>query len=183
MDSLQFAWDMTLGFFQMMIIFWPFTVVIVGTMLIRLGIYLYKRHRYSKAGIADIDKLNGKEFEEYLEVFFKKLGYQVHRTPYQGDYGADLIIRKDNIKTVVQAKRYTRSVGVKAVQEAAAAKDYYRGDKAMVVTNSYFSQQAKKLASATQVELWDRECLVSRLLTVTTAPKPPAMPAPKPHQP
>lgn len=167
MDSLQLAWDMLLGFFQIMLLFWPVTAVIVGAMLIRLGVYLYKRHRYTKAGIADVDRLDGKQFEEYLEVFFKQRGYQVQRTPYQGDFGADLVLRKDNVKTVVQAKRYKSTVGVKAVQEAVASKEYYRCDKAMVVTNSYFSNQAKTLAKANQVELWDRDQLVAHLLTLS----------------
>ena len=133
--------------------------------LVRGGIYLYKTRRYAKAGITDVDTLSGKEFEHYLEVLFKKLGYQVQRTPYQGDYGADLVLRQGDEKTVVQAKRYTRKVGVKAVQEAVASKQYYHCDKAMVVTNSRFSRQAQTLAKANQVELWDRDDLVSRLIS------------------
>jgi restriction system protein len=74
------------------------------------------------------------------------------------------VIRQADEKTAVQAKRYTRRVSVKAVQEAVAAKDYYHCDKAMVVTNSYFSRQAEALAKANRVELWDRDALVSRLL-------------------
>jgi restriction system protein len=34
----------------------------------------------------------------------------------------------------------------------------------MVVTNSYFTPQAESLAKANQVELWNRDTLVSRLL-------------------
>ena len=165
MDSLQLLWDIVLALVQIMLTFWPITAFVILMALVRGGVYIYKTRRYAQAGIADIDKLSGKEFEQYLEVFFKKLGYQVQRTPYQGDYGADLILQQGNKKTVVQAKRYKRSVGVKAVQEAVASKDYYRCDKAMVVTNSYFSRQAQTLAKANQVELWDRDALVSRLLS------------------
>lgn len=92
------------------------------------------------------------------------------RTPYQGDYGADLVVRKDGFHSVVQAKRYNRSVGVKAIQEAVAAKEYYQCNQAMVVTNSYYSQQAKKLASANNVELWDRDKLVTLLLSLAQPP-------------
>ncbi len=164
MDALQLLWDMVLALVQLMLAFWPLTALVVLMALVRGGMYLYKTRRYAQAGIAEVDKLNGKEFEHYLEVFFKKLGYQVQRTPYQGDYGADLVIRQGDEKTVVQAKRYTRRVSVKAVQEAVAAKGYYHCDKAMVVTNSYFSRQAEALAKANRVELWDRDALVSRLL-------------------
>lgn len=75
------------------------------------------------------------------------------RTPYQGDYGADLVIQKADRQTVIQAKRYNSNVGDKAIQEAVAAKEYYKCNQGMVVTNSYYSQQAKKLATANRVEL------------------------------
>lgn len=77
----------------------------------------------------------------------------------------NLVLRQGDEKTVVQVKRYKRSVGVKSVQEAVASKEYYHGDKAMVVTNNYFSRQARTLAKANQVELWDSDDLVSRLLS------------------
>src|SRR5690606_4943814 len=116
-------WEMVLALVQVLWFVWPVTVFIIVMVLIRVGAYIYKNRRYAKAGIADVDKLNGEAFEEYLEVLFKQLGYQVKRTPYQGDYGADLVLRQGDEKTVVQAKRYKRSVGVKAVQEAVASKE------------------------------------------------------------
>lgn len=164
MDSLRLLWEMALALFQVLWLMWPVTAFIIILLLTRGGVYIYKARRYAKSGIADIDKLSGKEFEQYLEILFQKLGYQVKRTPYQGDYGADLILRQGDEKTVVQAKRYKSSVGVKAVQEAVASKEYYQCDKAMVVTNSYFSRQARTLAKANQVKLWDRDELVARLI-------------------
>jgi HJR/Mrr/RecB family endonuclease len=44
-------------------------------------------------------------------------------------------------------------VGVKAIQEAVAAKGYYDCMKAMVATNGFFAQQAIELARRNQVEL------------------------------
>jgi restriction system protein len=110
--------------------------------------------------------MSGKTFEKYLEVLFEKLGYRVERTRYVGDYGADLVTSKDGIKTVIQAKRYKSKAGVKAIQEAVAAKGYYDCSKAMVVTNNFFTQQAIELARRNQVELWDRNKLVAALLSV-----------------
>jgi restriction system protein len=57
-------------------------------------------------------------------------------------------------------------VGIKAVQEAVASKGYYSCDKAMVVTNSYFTNQTKTLASRNKVQLWDRKMLVKNLLEI-----------------
>lgn len=164
MAFLQFLWEMVLAIGQLYGAMWPLAVLLVFMLLVKVGAYLHRRRRYAQAGIADIDYFNGKEFEQYLEALFKKLGHQVQFTPYQGDFGADLVLQRGDQKTVVQAKRYNRRVGVKAVQEAVASKDYYRCDKAMVVTNSYFSRHAETLAKANRVELWDRDTLASRII-------------------
>lgn len=125
-----------------------------------------RKKRLAASGIADIDTMDGKALEQYLEVLFSKLGYKVERTRYVGDYGADLITRKDGVKTVIQAKRYKKAVGIKAVQEAVAAKGMYDCTEAMVVTNSTYTRAAIELARANRVALWDRDRLVETLLRV-----------------
>jgi len=89
-----------------------------------------------------------------------------------------LVVRKDGSRIAVQAKRSSKNVGVKAVQEAVASKGYYDADSAMVVTNRYYTVQAKELARKNGVSLWDRDKLVRVLLQMdashasseTTAP-------------
>ena len=150
---------------------WPLWALIVIVALGKLAYQLWEKQRLAKSGIDDIDNMSGKTFEKYLEVLFEKLGYRVERTRYVGDYGADLVTAKNGVKTVIQEKRYKGKAGVKAIQEAVAAKGYYDCSKAMVVTNSFFTQQAIELARRNQVELWDRDKLVSALLSVKeTAP-------------
>ncbi|BBF41577.1 hypothetical protein lbkm_0257 [Lachnospiraceae bacterium KM106-2] len=100
--------------------------------------------------------MSGIHFEHYLAYQFRKLGYRVKVTPPSGDFGADLIIRKWGRKAVVQAKRYQGSVGIKAVQEAIGAREYYKAKQAIVITNSYYTSAAIKLAKASNVVLWDR---------------------------
>lgn len=151
---------------QLLVSVWPVTLLVAAMFLAQIGTRLYQNHRLAKSGITDLDKLDGLDFERYLEILFKKLGYQVRRTPYQGDYGADLILQRGEEKTAVQAKRHRSAVGVKAVQEAVAAKEYYSCNKAMVVTNSRFTPQARTLAKANGVVLWDRNELVKRLLAL-----------------
>lgn len=152
---------------------WVFLlVVVIGKLLYRL----WEMKRLAASGIDDIDNMDGKTFEKYLEALFKKLGYRVERTRYVGDYGADLVAWKNGIKTVIQAKRYKKKVGVKAIQEAVAAKGYYSCEKAMVVTNSFYTKQAAELARANGVELWDRNDLVKALLSVKNVNTPETMP-------
>jgi len=105
----------------------------------------------------------GIDFEKRLEVLFNDLGYKGKRTPASGDFGADLVIENNKGRTVVQAKRSSKAVGVKAIQEVTGSKAYYNAGHAIVVTNNIFTQQAKKLANMNCVELWDREILISKL--------------------
>lgn len=111
--------------------------------------------KYLNYGFNKLNSLTGEEFEELLKAYFRKSGYKVELTPKSGDYGADLIVRKNGEKIIVQAKRYKGSVGISAVQEVIGAREYYKGSKALVITNSYFTPAAKELAGKTKVKLWD----------------------------
>ena len=114
-----------------------------------------------KNKIGDFRDLSGYEFEEYLKNLFELLDYTAVQTSLSGDQGADLILSKDDEKIVVQAKKYNGKVSNKAVQEVAAAKNYYDADRAMIVTNSSFTKSAIELAFSNDVELWDGRKLKS----------------------
>jgi restriction system protein len=107
-----------------------------------------------------VDRMSGHAFEEYLGSLFLALGYRVKIIGAKGsDYGGDLVIELNGVKTLVQAKRYRSNVGLSAVQEVAAAKVHYGCQHAMVVTNSMFTRAAYNLARTNGVELWDRKKL------------------------
>lgn len=102
------------------------------------------------------DEMTGVEFERYSAELLSENGVQiVEETPASGDFGADFIILLDGERTVLQCKRYSRPVGVKAVQEAVAAMPYYKCVGAAVITNSTFTRQACELAEESGVILWD----------------------------
>lgn len=124
-----------------------------------------KRNRINQSGILEVDKMTGIQFEQFLMVRYSKMGYKVKETPTTGDFGADLVLSKDATKIVVQAKCYSKSVGIKAVQEAFSAKEHYKSNEAWVVTNNYFTKAAKKLAESTNVRLIDRDQLIHILLS------------------
>lgn len=109
--------------------------------------------------MSQIDHLTGVEFENYLKALFEFMGYKVMLTKATGDYGADLIIEKKGKKTIVQAKCYNHTVGVKAVQEIISATAHYKINEAMVITNNYFSREAENLALESGVTLTDRVVL------------------------
>lgn len=135
-------------------------LVVILAFALCVGIYrVYKKRRENRlknSTLKDIDNMSGEEFEEFLEIVFRDMGYKTMLTPVTGDYGADLLIKKKGVKTVIQAKRWKSIVGVEAVQQVVASMRYYKATDAMVITNNYYSQNAINLAKVNNVRLWDR---------------------------
>lgn len=115
-----------------------------------------KRQELKASGIRDVDTMDGFQFEHYLVELFKSHNYSVKKTPNTNDFGADLLLKKDGKKIVVQAKRYKGNIGIKAVQEIIGAKSYYKAQGAWVVTNSKYTKSAIELARKSNVRLIDR---------------------------
>jgi restriction system protein len=135
-----------------------FVVAILASVIIIL--YLRRRRKLISSGIAEIDKMSGTMFEQLLLESFRKLDYKGKTTQEYGDYGADLLLVKDDVKYVIQAKRWNQKVGVKAVQEIVAAIKHYKADRGMVITNNFFTKNAEHLARSNNIELWDRTKLI-----------------------
>ena len=133
---------------------------------IRILLYCVKRLRLAGSSLRKIDKMTGEEFEAYLGLLYDRKGYKVRYTPASTDYGADLLLKKKGIRTVVQAKRYKNPVGEASVQQALSGKGYYDADQCVVITNSYFTPAAEALAERTGVTLIDRELLGTKWMYV-----------------
>lgn len=126
--------------------------------------YLHDIKEEKKINKLDIHNvISGDDFEKFLKELFLRLGYHVALTQQTRDQGADLIIEKELVKIVVQAKFYGSTVGNKAVQEVIAAKSYYDADSCMVVTNNTFTSSAYELAKANKVRLVDGDELNSMI--------------------
>lgn len=126
--------------------------------------------------IQDTDNMEGHKFEYFCADVLRKNGFEdVRVTPGSGDSGADIIAKKKDINGfityVIQCKRYSDKVGVKAVQEAYFAKSRYGGMIAVVLTNNYFTKQAIEDAQSTGVRLWNRDAL-SKLIKSAYPTKP-----------
>ena len=118
------------------------------------------------SNILEIDRMDGFQFEKYLKVLFEKQGFKVEKTKNRSDYGADLVMKNGSKKIVVQAKRYTKAVGIKAVQEVIGAVAYYQAQEAWVVTNSTYTKSAVDLAKKSGVKLIDRTQLMTFVSSV-----------------
>ncbi|MCK2018837.1 restriction endonuclease [Peribacillus frigoritolerans] len=117
-----------------------------------------------QSGIHEVDRMKGSEFEVFLQFLLQSHGYQARVTKGSGDYGADLVLDMPGKKIVVQAKRYSKKVGLKAVQEIVSAKSYYKADECWVITNNYFTAPAMKLGNSNDVLLIDRDELIEWML-------------------
>ena len=111
-----------------------------------------------------LNSLSGSEFESLLRRLMEAMGYRVQSTGGVGDQGGDLIANKGGERILIQAKRYTGSVGNAAVQEAVAAKNHYDCTAASVATTGEFTREAIELAKTNQVQLVGREELQQKLL-------------------
>lgn len=109
---------------------------------------------------SDYDTMSGVEFEKYCAHILYLNGFsQIKITPASGDHGIDILAEKDGITYAIQCKCYSDNIGNAAVQQAHTGKSLYHKDIAVVLTNRYFTQQAKEEAQALGVKLWDRDKL------------------------
>lgn len=109
--------------------------------------------------INEVDQMDGIAFERLLGDLYTQMGYEVTYTKASGDQGADLLLTKGGERKIIQAKRYKDDISNTAVQEAVAAKAFYKIPHTAVATNRYFTKGAKDLAAANGVELIDRDIL------------------------
>ncbi len=136
------------------------TAIIVGIVLVSaVGVLLCRQFRIS-ARRRELDTMDGFDFEYYCADLLAADGFvDVKVTRSSGDYGVDILAEKDGVTYAIQCKRYTRLVGVKAVQEAYAGRDYYDRMVGAVLTNQYFTKPAVQAARKLKILLWDRDYL------------------------
>lgn len=104
-------------------------------------------------------------FERACEEALRSAGFEVHSTPATGDYGADLIAFKDGIGYAIQCKDTRKPAGIRAVQEAVAARRHYYTDYAVVCCSGGFTHAAVELATSNKVVLCLAEHLVRDIET------------------
>ena len=108
----------------------------------------------------EIDLMEGHEFEQYCANLLEEHGFQeVEVTKGSGDFGVDVLAQREGISYAIQCKRYDGPVGVHAVQEVYAGRDYYDCMVGVVMTNQYFTAPAVEVAQKLKILLWDRDYL------------------------
>ncbi len=132
---------------------WAAVVFMIAAAVFILYRLWRRRHR-----VLTIDEMEGLEFEKYCADVLQYNGFHhVRVTNASGDYGADILAERDGITYAVQCKCYDHPVGISAVQEIYAGRDYYDCMVGVVMTNQYFTGPAINMAEKLNIMLWDRE--------------------------
>lgn len=114
--------------------------------------------------IEDLLELSPREFEKYIGELFNHLGYSTEVTQYVNDKGIDIVMYKDDIKYVVQCKRYKGTVGSPEIQTFLGALNHANADKGFFVTTGMFSFEAEKMAEQHPIQLINRVDLAKLIL-------------------
>jgi HJR/Mrr/RecB family endonuclease len=99
------------------------------------------------------DDMTPNEFEYYCAQELRRAGWDARVTLQSRDQGVDVVAVKNGTRVVLQCKLYSRPVGNKAVQEAAAARAHEQADVGIVVSNHRYTQDAEALAQTNRILL------------------------------
>ena len=101
-----------------------------------------------------------REFERLICELFERMGYDAELTLYVSDYGADIIAKKDEDIVVIEVKKFQKKlVGSPEIQKLLGSMFKYKANKAIFVTTSEFTEQARELERTAPIELWNRSKL------------------------
>jgi restriction system protein len=108
----------------------------------------------------DLTRMTPTEFEHFVRQLFEARGLEGWPTERTGDDGVDaVVINRDPMVgglTIVQAKKYTRVLGVNHIRELVGAMDEKRAGRGILVTTSWFASGCWTKASENgRVELID----------------------------
>jgi len=118
----------------------------------------------ARLGITNnFSNLSPYEFEHFVAKLLREMGYSTKVTQKTGDYGVDIIARKNNDTYAVQCKRFQEGnlVSNRDIQRILGARHIINANKCIFVTTSKFTKQAIQQAKGSPIELWDKEILHS----------------------
>lgn len=119
----------------------------------------------------EIYNISPREFEIIVAEIFKQQGYEVELTPETRDGGCDIIATKSiggiPFMLLVECKRYAKGnpVGVSLVRSLLGVQEDRKANKAILVTTSRFTKEAKDFANRQQhlISLMDINDLIQIL--------------------
>lgn len=138
--------------------------IILGVVVLFVIVIILRLLQKKNNAAHFFEDMEGHEFEHYCAGLLEQRGFvEVEVTKGSGDYGIDILAEKEGVTYAIQCKRYAAPVGVRAVQEAYAGRDYYDRMVGVVMTNQYFTTPAVEAAKKLKILLWDGGYLESML--------------------
>ena len=132
-------------------------LMLIAALLIFVIIILILYIVFHKRKHHEWDDMEGHEFEYFCADLLRRRGFkEVIVTKGSGDFGIDILAERDGISYGIQCKNYSSPIGVKAVQEVYAGRDYYDCMVGVVMSNQYFTGPAVEAANKLKIVLWDR---------------------------
>jgi HJR/Mrr/RecB family endonuclease len=122
----------------------------------------------SKTSAYSVDSLSEREFERFAYWLLEELGYEIHPEKYSVDSGVYLVATKDDKKLAILINNTLRNskVSNSVILNSQEDTSTYGCTGSIVLTTSYFSQQAKIDAQKFGVDLWDRDTIDVKITEV-----------------
>jgi len=124
--------------------------------------------KLSKTSVYSFDSLSEREFERFANWLLKELGYEIHPEKYSVDSGIYLVATKNDKKLALLINNNQRNskVSNSVILKFQEASSTYGCIGSIVLTTSYFSQQAKIDAQKFNIELWDRDTFDGKITEI-----------------
>ena len=143
---LIFIFFIFLGFyydFSILYIIWLFFFVL---WLILKFYFSYKNKKlFSYKRITNLQKMDPRDFEEYITEMFNKIGFKVKTTSWWNDKWADSIWKDKNwYKIIIQTKRYSDKTTIwsPTIRNFVGSMSHYWVKRWYIVTTWYFTKEA-----------------------------------------
>lgn len=130
--------------------------------------------RYHGQDVDPLLTMSWQEFEHLVSEVYRRRGYSVMETPGGADGGVDLVARRQGQTVLVQCKQWrTRDVGVSVVRELLGVVAAKGANGGAVVTVGRFTEEARRFAKGTSIELIDGDVLRRLACGVARSAAPP----------
>lgn len=110
----------------------------------------------------NMDNLSWLQFEQLVAASFRQMGFDAELTAEGADGGIDIVLRKGGTMSLVQCKHWDNySVGVKIVRELFGVMHARQAQKAILVTSSQLTGDARRFCEANSIGYFDRGGLLA----------------------
>ena len=106
-------------------------------------------------------QMSGTEFEEELAKLLKERGFNVQLTKHSGDGGVDIILLRNNIKTIIQCKAHCKPVSAAPLRQLNGVKSEFKAKGLVFASTSGVTKDAREFAERHRIQVWDAETICS----------------------